>query len=380
MDVTVAPLNPAPPLISKGKWIYHPRWDLAFISLSVLLIPVPYLTWLLMHRVFNINDDDARQAINLLVFAIIAGPHTYATFTRTALDVNFREKYSGFVRSSIFIPLVVVVLALANLTLLLTIFFFWASLHTFHQLSFIVGAYEQKEGAAEGRPMAERRPTPSLRSRFFDYGVVVTALYPIAAYRIAVAQDFTIGPNNLNDIIPDVFEQPWLFYLAAAVFGALFLGFIIKSLVEIQRGTAHLPKIVFITVSGIMLLLVPSLGNLDTAFQGVNVWHCTQYLAITWYINRLRAEKGEMDRMPLIKRISGSGQAKAYYGFNLAFTLGTVVIIGLVFFLLRDVAGGKWADSTYAFETAYYTGVLGFLWIHYYHDHFLFTKTETVLP
>jgi hypothetical protein len=374
MSVAVSPLSSSTPLLSKGKWIYTPRWDLAFISLSVLLIPVPYLTWFIMHRLFHIDDNDARQAINLLVFAIIAGPHTYATFTRTALDVNFREKYSGFIRSSIFIPLVVVVLALANLTLLLTIFFFWASLHTFHQLSFIVGAYDQKEG------LVEKRPTPSLLSRVLDYGVVVTALYPIAAYRIAVAKDFSIGPNNLNDIIPDVFEQPWLFYLAAGLFGTIFIGFLIKSLTEIRRGTAHLPKIVFITVSGVMLFLFPSLGNLDTAFQGVNVWHCTQYLAITWYINRLRAEKGEMDRMPLIKRISGEGQAKAYYGFNMAFTIATVVIIGLTFFLLRDVAGGKWADSTYAFETAYYTGVLGFLWIHYYHDHFLFTKTETVLP
>ncbi len=374
MNVTMSAPGTSPRLVNTGKWIYHPRWDLAFISLSVFLIPVPYLTWFLLNRVFQMNDSDARQAVNLLVFAVIAGPHTYATFTRTALDVNFREKYSGFVRSSIFIPLIVVVLALANLTLLLTIFFFWASLHTFHQLSFIVGAYEQKEG------VIEKRPPPSLPSRILDYGVVVTALYPIAAYRIAVSQDFSIGPNNLNDIIPDVFEQPWLFYLAAGIFGIIFLGFLMKSLIEIRRGTAHLPKIVFITASGIMLFLVPSLGNLDTAFQGVNVWHCTQYLAITWYINRLRAEKGEMDQMPLIKRISGAGQAKAYYGFNLAFTLGTVIIIGLTFFLLRDVAGGKWADSTYAFETAYYTGVLGFLWIHYYHDHFLFTKTETVLP
>jgi hypothetical protein len=143
---------------------------------------------------------------------------------------------------------------------------------------------------------------------------------------------------------------------------------------------AHIPKIIFVLASGTVLFLVPSLGNLDTAFQGVNVWHCTQYLALTWYINRLRAERGEMERMPLIKRISGQGQAKAYYGFNLAFTLGTVLLIGIVFFLLRDVAGGKWAGSTYAFETAYYAGVLAFLWIHYYHDHFLFTQTETVLP
>lgn len=374
MSLTVNSLKPPSSLINKGIWIYRPRWDLAFISLSVLLIPIPYLSWYVLNRVFHVNDDDARQAVNLLVFVIIAGPHTYATFTRTALDVNFREKYSGFVRSSIFIPLVVLVLALANLTLLLTIFFFWASLHTLHQLSFVVETYEQKKGLVE-----KRRP-PGLLSRTFDHGSIFTAIYPLAAYRIAVTKDFTIGPNKLNDIIPDIFEQPWLFYVAAGLFGIFFLGFLAKSLVEIRRGDIHLPKFVFIAASSITLFLVPALGNLDTAFQGVNVWHCTQYMAITWYINRLREEKGELDRMPLIKRISGAGQVRAYYSFNMVFTIATVVIVGLAFFLLRDVAGGKWADSTYAFETAYYAGVLGFLWIHYYHDHVLFTKTETMLP
>jgi len=40
----------------------------------------------------------------------------------------------------------------------------------------------------------------------------------------------------------------------------------------------------------------------------------------------------------------------------------------------------KWAEPSFAFETAYYIGVLGFLWIHYYQDHFLFTKPEAIIP
>ena len=30
------------------------------------------------------------------------------------------------------------------------------------------------------------------------------------------------------------------------------------------------------------------------------------------------------------------------------------------------------------FDTAYYTAILCFLWVHYYHDHFLFTDFEAV--
>ena len=35
-------------------------------------------------------------------------------------------------------------------------------------------------------------------------------------------------------------------------------------------------------------------------------------------------------------------------------------------------------DPQAHFDTAYYTAILCFLWIHYYHDHFLFTDFEAV--
>ena len=110
--------------MSEGKWIYNRKWDLVFISFSVLMVPIPYLTWLLMRDVLQLQSETGRQAVNLLIAAMIGGPHMYATFTRTALDADFRERYSGFVRSSIIIPLIVITLALTNLTLLLTMFFF----------------------------------------------------------------------------------------------------------------------------------------------------------------------------------------------------------------------------------------------------------------
>ncbi|MFZ0545966.1 MAG: hypothetical protein WAM60_11040 [Candidatus Promineifilaceae bacterium] len=359
--------------MSEGKWIYNRQWDLAFISFSVILVPVPYLIWLLMGQVLKIESDFGRQAVNLLIAVLIGGPHMYATFTRTALDQDFRKNYGGFIRSSIIIPLIVVTLALTNLTLLLTIFFFWASIHVLHQIIFVVASYDLKADKAK------LRETLSPLSRLIDYAVVLTSLYPLAAYRIAISKDFSIGPTHLNDAIPDFFEQPWIVYAAFAAFGTAVVAFIIKSIIEWRNGTAHVPKIIFISLTATASFIVPSLGNLDTAFQGMNVWHSFQYLALTWYINRLRSDRGDLTNKPLLHRMSEDGQARLYYGFNLALTAGAGVIIAVVFSILHFGIGGKWAEASFALETSYYIGVLSFLWIHYYHDHFLFTQTESVL-
>ena len=366
--------------MSEGKWINNRQWDLIFISFSVVLVPVPYLIWVLMGDVLKIESDLGRQAVNLLIAILIGGPHMYATFSRTALDQDFRANYGGFIRSSIVIPLVVVTLALTNLTLLLTIFFFWASIHVLHQIIFVVASYNQKAGLTTNKSRTSVKDTLSPLSRIIDYAVVLTSLYPLAAYRIAISQDFSIGPTNLNDTIPAFFEQPWIVYAAFAAFGTAVTAFVIKSIVEWRNGTAHVPKIIFISLTAIASFIVPSLGNLDTAFQGMNVWHSFQYLALTWYINRLRSDRGDLSRKPLLKRMSEDGKARVYYGFNLALTAGAGLVIGTVFVILHFVVGGKWAEMSYAFETSYYIGVLSFLWIHYYHDHFLFTQTDSVLP
>lgn len=373
MSVTALRVGDGRAIASEQNWIYNRRWDLVFISLSVVLVPIPYLIWILMKDVLMVESDFGRQAVNLLIAGLIGGPHMYATFTRTALDTDFREHYGGFVRSSVIIPLIVITLALTNLTLLLTIFFFWASIHVLHQIVFVVEAYNKKADKS-------LRATLSPLSRAIDYAVVLTSLYPIAAYRIAITQDFAIGPNNLNDVIPSFFEQPWVVYAAGAAFGLSLLAFAVKSALELRDGVAHIPKIIFISLTAAASFIVPALGNLDTAFQGMNVWHSFQYLALTWYINRLRADRGDLQRTPLVQRISVDGKARVYYGFNLALTFGAVIIIGLVFAVLHFGVGGKWAEASYALETSYYIGVLSFLWIHYYHDHFLFTQAESVLP
>ncbi len=380
MSAIAVAMHEKPALIGRDNWIYNRRWDLAFISLSVVLVPLPYLIWILFRDVLQVESDAGRQVVNLVIAALIGGPHMYATFTRTTLDQDFRRDYSGLVRSSLVIPLIVVALALTNLTLLLTIFFFWASIHVLHQIVFVVDAYNRRSGEPDLLHIHQTRPKAALPAwlRYLDYAVVCTSLAPIAAYRIAITQDFSIGPSRLNDIIPSLFEQPWLFYLASAAFAVALTGFVAKTVLEVRAGRVHWPKTIFISVTVVASFIAPALGNLDTSFQGLNVWHSFQYLALTWYINRLRIEKGELKHKPFLQRLSADGRSRLYYGFNLALTLGSGLVIGLVFLILNTI-GGKWVAPAYALETAYYIGVLSVLWVHYYHDHFLFTQSDAVL-
>jgi hypothetical protein len=360
--------------LSRGRWIRSKNWDLTFLSVSVVLVTVPYLIWLIMRDVLGIESDAGRQVVNLSIAVLIGGPHMYATFTRTTFDNSFRHKYRGFVWSSIIIPIIVVTLALTNLTVLLTIFFFWASIHVLHQIIYVVESYNEKE------KVAPVKSSLSPLSKLIDFAVVLTSLYPFAAYRIAITQDFTIGPSALNDIIPSMFEQPWVFYLASLAFAVSLTAFIVKTVIEYRNGTVNYPKVIFISLTALASFIVPTLGNLDTAFQGMNVWHSFQYLALTWLINNLRQERGELDTQPVLERISEDGESKLFYGFNLLMTLGAGLVIAVVFAVLYWVIGGKWSEPSFALETSYYIGVLSVLWVHYYHDHFLFTKTESVLP
>jgi hypothetical protein len=369
---TIATTPAAGPSITRGLWIYNRRFDLTFLSLSVFLVPVPYLVWLFIVNNLGVNEDLGRQIINILVILVVAGPHTYATFTRTFLDDEFKQKHRNYYISSFAIPFIVIVLALANLPLLLTIFFFWASLHTWHQIIFVIDSYGQKESLVRKQRVKKRI------NQLIDYGPVLVGLYPLAAWRIA-NENFIVGPTNLNDVIPPIFERPWLFYLAIAIFIVALIAFIIKSAIEIRHGNANKPKLFFISLTVVAFFFIPSLDNLDTALQGVNVWHCTQYLGLTWYINRLREERGEK-QIPLVKKISEPGHARSFYLFNVGLTLGSMLLIGIFFAILYYGIGGKWSSASYAFETSYYIGVLAFLWIHYYQDHFLFEHAEAVIP
>ena len=71
MDATAVAYESPMSSMSEGKWIYHRKWDLVFISLSVVLVTVPYLIWIFMRDVLHVEGDAGRQAVNLLI-AVLA--------------------------------------------------------------------------------------------------------------------------------------------------------------------------------------------------------------------------------------------------------------------------------------------------------------------
>ncbi|MDE2777361.1 MAG: hypothetical protein OXI77_15630 [Chloroflexota bacterium] len=377
MAATAIPLSNvdayAAEIDQRSFWLRNRRWDLFFITLSVIVVPLPYLMYLLgVH--LGLEDDISRNLVNTFVAVAIGGPHMMSTFLRTGLDERFKERYPTLVRSSIIIPILVISLAFLNLSLMLTFFFFWASLHVLHQVTYIVELYNHKEAKVL------RKSALSPLSRLIDYAIVLTSLFPIAMWKISQGV-FEIGQNDLGEAIPDLFQQPdnpWFFILVSLIFGCALLAFVLKSLHEFYHGILNLPKFAFITLTVLVAFFTPLLPNLDTAFQGLNTWHSFQYLAITFYIIKIRQVAGQLDaEAPLVARFSRrTKDARALYGFSAALLVGSAVIFVLVYLLAAIVRPG--IDGNSHFDIAYYTAILSFLWIHYYHDHFLFTDFEAL--
>ncbi len=369
--IAAAPAGPG----MRGFWLKDRRWDLTFISLSIILVATPYLFYLMILQLpgvfaplaasFGTTPDDlARNAINLIVALLVGGPHMYATWTRTALDRSFAAKNRGFMLSAIVIPVIVVALAVVNLSLLLTVFFFWASIHVLHQIIYITDLYSQRQPGGL-----------SLFSRLSDYALILTCLYPLAAWRIA-AGTFAIGTTDISAFIGSFVPLgPWMVWLASAAFGAALVVWIAKSAAEYRRGALHGPKTLFLALTAAVSFFIPALGNLDTAFQGMNVWHSLQYLALTWMINHLRWQRGELENSSFVKRLSQDGSSRRYYGFNIALTIADGGLAVVVFGVMYYLAG---TTFDFAFDRAYYIAVLSFLWVHYYYDHYLFTQPGVI--
>ncbi|HZD55925.1 MAG TPA: hypothetical protein VE136_04340 [Anaerolineales bacterium] len=357
------------------NWLRSRDWDLTWISLSVVLVAAPYLAYLGLLNLETIvqplagyfgasPDSLARNLVNAVVALLVGGPHMYATFTRTALDRGFAKKHSRMMWSSLIIPLVVVILAMLNLALLLTIFFFWASIHVLHQIIYIIELYNHKQKSSLSR-----------FSRLADYGVVLTALYPLAAWKITKGT-FLIGTNDLGAVVGSFIPVgPWMVWLAGGAFGIALIAWIGKSVHEYYQGKIHWPKTSFIALTFAAAFFVPALGNLDTAFQGMNVWHSLQYLALTWMLNHLRQKRGELESSPFVERLSTDGTARRYYLFNVGLTIADAALAGVIFVVLLYVFKFPF---DYAFDRGYYIAVLSFLWIHYYHDHFLFSEPQVI--
>jgi hypothetical protein len=354
-------------------WLRDRKWDLLFITLSVFVVPLPYLLYLMGIHIFGMEDDLSRNLVNGFVAIAVGGPHMMSTFLRTGLDESFKQRYPVLIRSSIIIPIVVVSLAYLNLTLLLTIFFFWASIHVLHQVTYIVELYDHKE-----RKFVRKGSAVSLKAKVIDYAVVLTCMFPIAFYKIA-NDSFFIGANDLGRVIPDFVKAPWLWVVGGIIFGTSLVLYIMKTVQEYRGGYLNWPKTVFIVMTVIVFFTMPMLPNLDTAFQGANTWHSFQYLAITFYIIKIRQQYGNLDKeAPLVARYSKGKDSRGLYAFSAMLLVGSALIFATVYILTGLVRPDIAADGNRHFDIAYYTAILSFLWIHYYHDHFLFTDFEAL--
>jgi hypothetical protein len=175
-----------------------------------------------------------------------------------------------------------------------------------------------------------------------------------------VEDRFVIGGTTIT--MPFVVGQPWAIPAANAVFlGALTL-FVGKTYLEAQQRRANFPKILLMSISICIAYVIPTADNLDVAFQGMNVWHSFQYLGLTWYLNRMRQDRGELTSA-VVDRVSGSNRGPLFYLLNVGMTGAAgamVVVLNLVF-------GVSWIQS-------YYIVILSCLLIHYYFDHFMFTR------
>ncbi|MBK8025955.1 MAG: hypothetical protein IPK19_32370 [Chloroflexi bacterium] len=370
--MSVASANYAPSALAADQsslWLRNRNWDLIFISLSVILVPLPYLFYLVMVQL-GMDSDVSRNMVNGFVAIAVGGPHMMSTFLRTGLDKDFVHRYPMLIRSSIIIPIVVVSLAFLNLTLLLTVFFFWASTHVLHQVAYIVELYNHKENKIV------RGSAVSFWSRAIDYAVVMTCLFPFAALKISQGS-FDIGSNDLTAVIPELFQAEWFFYFMTGLFFIALGAFIVKTAREWRGGYINWPKTIFMSLTVAVAFIIPSLPNLDTAFQGMNCWHSFQYLALTFYIVKIKQQYGMLEKdAPLVARFGKGKDSRGLFVLSTLMLVGSIVVFAVVWLLAGIIRPG--IDSNQHFDIAYYTAILSFLWIHYYHDHFLFTNFEAL--
>jgi hypothetical protein len=332
-------------------WIYKPSWDLSLLILSAfVLVPLPFLVSWAAQVSGWMDTKHTIDLINIVVSVLIGGPHLFSTVTYTFLDGRFRSRHPWYAKLALLLPVGVVYLGVTNYTLLITLFFSWASLHVLHQIIYLTDCYRTRGGHSE--------PT---WSRVIDYGLILTGLYPIGMYKLSLRQ-FQVGGVLLP--YPDWLERLHLPVLAGVVFGIFLFGWVIKTFAEFREGRASVPKTLLIGITTIVSFVLPMGSNLDVLFQGYNTWHSFQYLFLLWLLNRLRDQRGEIDS-PFVRKLVRRNSMGAYYLCFLAAT-GVTVVLTMIVRALTPLAA----------DQSYFVVVLSVLLMHYYFDHFLFSQPQ----
>ncbi|MGH2917198.1 MAG: hypothetical protein ACRDLS_01160 [Solirubrobacteraceae bacterium] len=334
---------------AQGVWLRSREWDLTFLILSAALVPIP----LLMYHGLGISQT----GVNLVVAGLIGGPHLYSTFTYTFMEPNYRRRHRRFLAASLAIPVIVTIMAFVNIQVLLTVFFMWASIHVLHQITYINDCY-----VAKG-PL--RRP---LKERVIDYGVVFLCLYPVATPQI-LEGSFQLGgtPLYVPEWATHGFVADLQIFVISAAFGTFFVLWVGKSIRDYRNGTLLVPSVLLIGLTIVIGFTLPLFPNSDVAFQGFNVWHSLQYLALVWFLMAMRKERGEIDNH-FVAEMNGPDRPWRFYGLAVALTAlaGALVLV---------IHGAFGVDL----QKAYYIVILSTLLQHYYLDHLQFTKLGDML-
>ncbi|MGE5278271.1 MAG: hypothetical protein ACM3SU_14830 [Acidobacteriota bacterium] len=329
-------------------WIHSRRFDLLFLTLSGALVFFPYLSYGLLQRL-GASQGTASLVVGLAVTLLVGGPHMYSTYLRTALEPRFRRRYGWLAYLPlVLIPTLVIIGSIYSFLLLLTGFFFWASMHVTHQAQWISETYRRRAGLSV-----------SPLDRVLDGAVILGALYTVAMYKF-VAGEFKLGTSAL--LFPTFLKRPWVAQAFTVGFAILFLYWVGRTFREIRRGQSSWPRLAFMAATVALAFVVPIFDNLDVAFQGFNTWHSLQYLALTWFILSRKAETGEIGS-DFVRKISGTSHTGAFY----ASMIGATLLAGAVYLIL-------WKGFDVSQDRAYYVVVLSFLLIHYFYDHILFRE------
>jgi hypothetical protein len=333
-------------------WIYKQSWDLPLLIFSAVLVPVPFLIAFGAQASGWMKPQQAIDLINIVVAALIGGPHLFSTITYTFLDPRFRARHPRYTALAFVLPAVVIYLGIFHYLFLITFFFSWASLHVLHQVIYLTDCYR-----------ARSSPVERAWSRYIDYAVILTGLYPIGIYKLSLRQ-FQVGGVALP--YPDALVPLRLHLVAGAVFAVFAAAWIVKTAAEFRQGRGSVPKTLLIVITTLVSLLLPLGSNLDVLFQGYNTWHSFQYLFLLWLINRLRDERGELEN-GFVRRLVRRDSMAAYY----ACFLGATGVLVLVTAVVRAV-------TPLSADRSYFVVVLSVLLMHYYFDHFLFSHPRMV--
>jgi hypothetical protein len=295
------------------------------------------------------------DGVATVIMLAVGGPHVFVTFTRTNMDPRFVRRHRVYTSVAYLIPFATAAFALLYTPLFLTVFFTWASLHVLQQIIYVSDCYTARQ-ATPPRPW----------ERLVEYGVVLSCLYPFAAVRMS---EGTFRLDNTKLLVPEAILGTGLIVFAFGVFGIFLLAWLVLTIRGAVRGTLHYGKTALIGATVAATFFTPLFHNLDVAFQGINSWHCIQYLALVWWSNRIRAERGET-QIGFVKYLSEKGLRGflRYYLTSVALTAGVVGLIYVIYWIFPRISP----------LLAYYMVGKGLLLVHYYYDTFLFTQRDVL--